>query len=99
MEVFPCQSLVINMPEAFADPAFQSWLMAEAPKFTWWSGGSIDEWSDVIVLVDPNLSGEGSDSDMPEPIWTAIIAACSKHLGPAPTATCHYMIRLTNLVS
>lgn len=97
MDTQPCRGLVLNAPEFFADATFQRWLENEQPKFTWHRGGVIDEWSDVVVLVDPSLSGEGSDSDMPAPIWNQIIDICRKHLGNAADQSCHYMVRLTNL--
>jgi hypothetical protein len=97
MDAHRCRGLVINAPQFFADPAFRAWLADSRPKFTWHQGGEPDEWSDVIVLVDPGLSGEGSDSDMPESIWDNIVEACRTRLGAAPSATHHYMVRLTNL--
>lgn len=91
------QSLVINAPEFFRDPDFRQWLNNPTPKFTWHRDGDPDEWSDVIVLVDPSLSGDGSDSDMPEHIWHHIVEECRLHLGPGLGGSNHYMVRLTNL--
>ncbi len=99
MDVQRCRSLVINAPEFFVDPAFREWLTNDQPKFTWYKNGEIDEWSDVIVLVDPGLNGEGSDSDMPEYIWNYIVDACRNHLGAANICSNHYMVRLTNLAA
>ena len=76
MEIFTGQSLRLNAPEFFADAEFVAWLNNGQHKFTWHTEGSPDEWSDVIVLVDPGLTGEGSDSDMPAHIWNQIIEAC-----------------------
>lgn len=92
-----CRGLVLNVPEFFADPAFQRWLENDAPKFTWHRGGPVNEWSDVIVLVDPGLAGEGSDSDMPAALWDQIVDACRRHLGVSRGGSTHYMVRLTNL--
>lgn len=97
METRQCLGLVINAPEFFADADFQHWLKNEETKFTWYRAGAPDEWSDVVVLVDPGLNGEGSDSDMPAQVWDRIVQTCRKHLGPAPDQECHYMVRLTNL--
>lgn len=97
MDAQPCRGLVLNAPEFFADSAFQQWLGSDLRKFTWHQGGPVDEWSDVVVLVDASLSGEGSDSDMPAPIWDQIIDACRTHLGEAAGQSSHYMVRLTNL--
>ncbi len=91
------RSLLINAPEYFRDPAFMDWLGNAQPKFTWHRGGEPDEWSDVIVMVDPSLSGEGSDSDIPAPIWERILDACRTHLGSDQGSAPHYMVRLTNL--
>jgi hypothetical protein len=92
-----CCGLVLNVPAFFADPDFREWLVGETPKFTWYRGGAVDEWSDVVVLVDPGLEGDGSDADMPEPFWTQIVDLCRAHLGPAREHEHHYMVRLTNL--
>jgi|TARA_Y100000815_G_scaffold30282_5_gene25303 hypothetical protein len=91
------RSLLINAPEYFRDPAFRHWLGGAQPKFTWHRGGEPDEWSDVIVMVDPSLSGEGSDYDMPAHIWERIVDACRTHLGHGQGRSPHYMVRLTNL--
>lgn len=100
MEISTNVSLLINAPVFFRDPAFIEWLNNGEPKFTWHRNGPPDEWSDVIVLVDPGLSGEGSDSDMPEHIWDQIMKACranfSKRRGPDAE---HIMVRLTNIAA
>ena len=97
MDITLCRGLVINAPAIFADPAFQRWLTNGQPKFTWHSGGEFDEYSDLVVLVDPGLSGEGSDSDMPSPAWDRIVEACRAHLGADRHGSSHYVVRLTNL--
>lgn len=94
MDVTLCRGMVINAPDIFADPAFQRWLMNGERKFTWHDGQVIDDWSDV--LVDPSLSGEGSDSDMPAPIWGRIVEACRAYLGADRGGHSHYVVRLTN---
>lgn len=91
------RSLLINAPEYFRDPEFMNWLGNAQPKFTWHRGGEPNEWSDVIVMVDPSLSGEGSHSDMPAPIGERIVDACRTHLGSDQGSAPHYMVRLTNL--
>lgn len=95
--VEPCQGLVINVPGFFADEDFVRWLENDAPKFTWHRKGAVAEWSDIVVLVDPALDGEGSDSDMPAVFWQEIVNACRQHLGASREVTAHYMVRLTNL--
>lgn len=99
LDAVPCRGLVLNVPDFYADAAFQQWLQGASPKFTWYRAGPLDEWSDVVVLVDPSLSGEGSDSDMPSPLWDRIVAACRDHLGADTGQASHYMVRLTNLAS
>lgn len=94
--VQPCSALVIQAPECFADPDFQAWLRNGNPKFTWYRAGPVDEWSDIVVLVDPSLNGEGSDADMPAHIWQFIIQRCRQHIEP-DAHRCHIMVRLTNL--
>lgn len=96
-DVQPGQSLLINAPDIFRDDAFRRWLVDPARKFTWHQGGEPDEWSDVIVLVDPSLNGEGSDCDMPAHLWNRIIATCRHHLVPVGGGAPHIMVRLTNL--
>lgn len=93
-----CRGVVINAPEFFADPDFRAWLNNGGAKFTWHKiGEPVSEYSDVIVLIDPGLTGEGSDSDMPEHIWDEIIQICRKTLGESKSGEDHYTVRLTNL--
>ena len=97
MDALACRGLVVNRPDFFADPGFRQWLANDAPKFTWFTGGEPDEYSDVVVLVDPSLNGEGSDSDMPAGVWRQIVEICRAHLGAGSAGASHYMVRLTNL--
>lgn len=87
-------ALTMIVPEAFSDPAFMQWLNNGTPKMTWHQGGPATNLSDVVVLVDPSLSGEGTDSDMPEHIWNSIVEACRQNFKPAHAS--HIMVRLTN---
>ena len=96
-DVTPGRSLLFNAPDIFRDPAFRQWLVDDRPKFTWHKAGDPHEWSDVVVLVDPSLTGEGSDSDMPTHIWDRIIALCRAELGAGGSGDPHVMVRLTNL--
>lgn len=96
MQVEIGRSLLIYAPEFFRDDAFVAWLNNGQPKYTIHQGASPGEYSDVIVLVDPSLEGEGSDSDMPAHIWDAIVGACRKAL-PIEHAMPHISVRLTNL--
>lgn len=100
MSVSQAFAIVVNAPQFFADPAFMAWLNDKTAKFTWHTQGQAvaDEYSDVVVTVDPTLNGEGSDSDMPASIWEFIVSLCREQLG-ARTGVPHYMVRLTNLAS
>ena len=93
------KSVVIEAPQFFRTPEFIAWLNNGQPKMTWHQVGSQpSEWSDVVVLVDPSLSGEGSDSDMPQDIWDKIVAICKDlfqgKIGPMEP---HITVRLTNV--
>lgn len=93
-------SLTINAPEFFEDPVFMAWLNNSQRKMTWHIPGNAvaDEYSDVMVFVEPSLNGEGSDSDMPEYIWNQIVEACRNHCRNADLALGHHIaVRLTNL--
>lgn len=91
------QALVINTPHFFADPEFVAWLNSATPKFTWHQGGRPGDYSDVVLLVDPSLNGEGSEqSELPDHIWDEIMAQCRKHFTPARGVP-HIHVRLTNL--
>ena len=87
----------INVPEWFEDKDFQAWLNnPENPVFTWHKkGDAITEWSDVVVCVDPGLTGEGSEADMPEHLWNQIVELCRAHFHPSTGS--HIHVRLTNL--
>ncbi len=89
-------SLRINAPALFKRKDFRAWLNNGAPKFTWHPGlGTPTEFSDVIVLVDPGLNGEGSDSDMPKVAWDLVMRECQKHFEPSRGE--HITVRLTNI--
>lgn len=89
-------AIVVNAPAFFADPGFVRWLNNGHPKFTWHNSGAPSEWSDVIVLVDPSLSGEGSDSDMPPHIWEEIVRIARDHAVHDPCGH-HILVWLKNL--
>jgi hypothetical protein len=96
LEVHPCDAMCINAPQFFRDPEFVEWLNSSVPKFTYHRRATpVDEWSDVVVMVDPSLSGEGADTDMPRGIWDQIVEVCKQRF--EPTTKHHIMVRLTNL--
>jgi len=96
MKIETSPALVVNAPHFFQDEAFRAWLNNGDKKFTYHQGGTPDEWSDTIVLVDPGLTGEGGDSDMPEHIWGQIISICRSNFAPT-RGSHHIMVRLTNI--
>lgn len=95
LNAIPSPGLVINVAPFYRDPAFVDWLNSDHRKATWHEGGTPTEWSDVIVLVDPSLNGEGADADMPEHIWDQIVNACRTHFKPG--SGYHIMVWLRNL--
>lgn len=93
------RGLTINVPQFFADHEFVDWLNGDSttdPIMTWHQRPfAPTEWSDVVVLVDPSLNGEGADASMPEHLWAQIVAACREAgLGGQHE---HIPVRLTNL--
>lgn len=99
MKVSTTHGLVIDAPEFFADPEFVAWLNDRTtPVFTWHDGGTPHSSSDVVVLVDPSLSGDGSGSDMPAHLWDQIVAACAQRFRANSTENGdHIMVWLKNL--
>jgi len=90
--------LSINAPEWFGEAEFLQWLnKRDRPLMTWHSiGRDANEWSDIIVFIDPSLSGEGSeDGEMPEKYWQIIVSACQSHF--KPSTGFHIIVRITNL--
>lgn len=59
----------INAPELANNAEFVAWLNQRTCA-TWHKGGGITEFSDIFTWIE---KGEGSDSDMPEPVWDEII--------------------------
>lgn len=97
-EIVP--SLVINVPEWFADPEFAAFLQNTALRLMTWHrpGEPVSEWSDVVVFVDPGLGGEGTEQgEMPDRYWDAIVGVCKDHLSPQPRFSPHIPVRLTNI--
>lgn len=90
-------SLVIHAAPIFKNPSFLEWLNDGKPKMTWHQGGAPSDFSDVIVCVDPSLSGEGTDTDMPEEIWQAIVQKVID-FGVKPSQyDSHITVRLVNI--
>ena len=89
------KALVIDAPAFFRNLEFVAWLNNGETKLTMHQGGEPGEYSDIVVLVDPSLNGEGSDSDMPEECWNQLVAACRKEFNPG--GGYHIMVWLRNL--
>ncbi len=91
-------ALILNALDWFKQKDFINWINDESnPLMTWHKRGeSPTEWSDLIVLIDPSLNGEGSDSDtMPIEYWSSIIKICRAKF--KPTSGHHIIVRITNL--
>ncbi|TVS15921.1 MAG: hypothetical protein EA417_12005 [Gammaproteobacteria bacterium] len=92
------QGLVINVPEWFQEPDFLAWLNNPTTSLMTWHtrGEPANEYSDTIVFVDPGLSGEGPDADMPAKYWGQILEACRSRFRPWQTDDL-LVVRITNL--
>lgn len=99
MQTSTALSLRINAAEFFRDPTFVAWLNNGAPKMTWHTSGEPSEYADVVVMIDPSLNGEGSDSDMPERIWNKILEACRLNIHPrhGVSSGYHILVWLANI--
>lgn len=93
-------SLRFNTPQFFDREDFLKWLKTETAIATWDDRNSptAGEYSDVFLIIDGSLSGEGSDNCglMPEDIWNSVVAACREALGARNFAE-NITVRLTNL--
>lgn len=61
----PAPGLTKVFPEVFDEPEFLRWLERWPEKFTWKSCVDSSQYTDVIVLVHPALTGVGSEGSMP----------------------------------
>lgn len=93
----------LNAPEFFEREDFIRYIETQTV-FSWHQAGSCPtEWSDVAVLVEPNLQGEGDSSDMPEDLWDTILGALRAKFGedgegiPHFARNRHIVVRLTNM--
>ncbi|HGM8087215.1 TPA: hypothetical protein ACKP9S_003586 [Pseudomonas aeruginosa] len=80
-EAQPLTGIKLTVPELFADPGFQEYVN-NSSVMTWHDKkGPInpDDMADVVVFVDPSLTGEGTDSDMP--YWDVIVEKLKIALG------------------
>lgn len=99
-ERYPGQIVGIdmNVPEFFMAKDFLAWLNNDERRFTWHNRGSEpDDYSDVVITLDPSLNGEGSDTDMPEWCHEIIMNEARRRLRKDTGGRTTYMVRLTNL--
>jgi len=100
-EIYPTvqfgPAVAIIAPHWFEDPQFCKYLVEKAGKglATWHPTKEVTpgEYSDVFVGVDPSLSGEGTDSDMPEHIWDQIVDIVRSNPLPNPYRN-HIIVRI-----
>lgn len=87
----------INAPAYFDDPGFLKWLNDPQTNVMTWhtQGGDTSDFSDVVVMVDPSLCGDGTDSDMPEAIWDAVVTYTRTFVGEGQSR--HIPVWITNL--
>ncbi|ADC73209.1 hypothetical protein TK90_2723 (plasmid) [Thioalkalivibrio sp. K90mix] len=69
-------------------PQFAEWVKhgASGSLATWLRPDASligEEYPDVFVGVDPSFSGEGTDSDMPDPYWDEVVKAAQQAGGGA----------------
>ena len=100
LKVKRAQSLVVNAPSLFKDPAFIAWLNNGQTKFTWHEGGEPTEHSDVVVLVNPASDFDGTEAhEMPDHAWEFIFRLCVENFdiyGPGTSPDDQILVRLTN---
>lgn len=90
-------ALVLYAPEIFRDPQFIDWLNGAGTIVATYHQRKQPPgpYSDVFVLVDPSLNGEGMDSDMPENVWRQILLACAHEFTPNGRGE-HVCVQLVN---
>lgn len=102
--------LALDVGAWFDEPSFAGWVNRRAGRGLAThhpQGQPMGDWSDVFVLVDPSLSGAGSDDPtcfdpdaverrqcIPETYWLAILAACRRAFGSRPMDGLHIVVWL-----
>lgn len=92
------QSFRLFVPELFRNPEFLHWLETSKALTMHQRGSGIphyDDWADVVIFVDPSLSGEGSDSDMPG--HNLVVDRIKEIIGNGPFFGYHFPVVLTNV--
>ncbi|MCU9529371.1 hypothetical protein [Pseudomonas mosselii] len=94
--VSPITGIKLSVPDLFSEPAFQAWLNS-SQAMTWHHRqGPVCEGdiSDVAVFVDPSLSGEGTDTEMPG--WDLVVEKLRAAIGSGPFSGNHFVVVLSN---
>lgn len=92
----PITGIKLAVPELFMQPEFVRWLN-NSQAMTWHSRqGPIAEGdiADVAIFVDPSMTGEGTDSDMPG--WEHVVAKLRIAIGDGPFSGNHFVVVLSN---
>lgn len=86
----------LSVPELFSRSDFMSYIATNPVIVTrkevqsW----AVEDYIDVMVSVDPSLSGEGSDSGMPG--WDQIVDQVRSVFGLGPFGGNHFVVVLCN---
>lgn len=92
------QSFRFFVPELFRNAEFLHWLETSNALTMHQRGTGLphwDDWADVVIFVDPSLSGEGSDSDMPG--HDLVVERIKQIIGNGPFSGYHFPVVLTNV--
>lgn len=91
------RGIKLSVPDLFLRPDFISWLNS-SNAMTWHNRSepyTPDCISDVVVFVDPSLSGEGTDDDMPG--WEVVVDLLKSKIGQGPFGGNHFVVVLSNV--
>lgn len=94
------RGITMDVPEFFEDEGFLNWLNNDEIKFAQHvKGDKPDEWSEVIVTVDPGLEGDGgeaSNANFPEWCWEVIAHEARRRMTPDTSGEFIYLVCLVN---
>lgn len=95
-EATEVRGLKLVVPDLLQCPEFRHYINTTPVTATRDQGESLtqDDYCDVVVYVDPTLSGEGSDSDMPG--WELIVDKLRSRFGQGPFSGDHFVVVLSN---
>lgn len=91
--------LKLFVPDLFANKAFLTWLNS-SQCMTWHNRNSNlaitdDDYADIAIFIDPSMTGEGSDSDMP--FHDEVVSRVKAEIGDGPFPGGHIVVILTNV--